>query len=48
MGPEENQDLSTAMAQCSHPRPIMDDYSQHLKTQPAGKPLHLTQIFVLL
>lgn len=36
------------IAQCSRPRPITDNYLQHVKTQSPAKPLHLTQIFVLL
>lgn len=46
--PAEDEDLITVMAQCSQSHPIMDNYLQHVKTQPPAKPLHLTHIFVLL
>lgn len=46
-GPEA-EDLITGMPQCSRPRPIMDNYLQHVKTQPPAKLLHLTHIFVPL
>lgn len=46
--PEEDEYLITAKAQHSPSYPIMEDCLQHVKTQPPAKPLHLTQIFVLL
>lgn len=47
-GPEEDGDLITVMAQRGQSHPLMDDYLQYVTTQPPAKPLHLTQIFVLL